>query len=115
MQILPYRKKVVTERFSEYDIICYGLCSHQISTQLNTCWIIWTDVLNSTLHQHHQNTKINILAFIPTVEFHRIVKSMPRRIKAVLMACDGPTPYEELSRPWLPPRYQVQEYQKLER
>lgn len=35
------------------------------------------------------------MAFIPPIEFHRIVKSMPRRTKAVLMACDGPTPYKD--------------------
>ncbi len=38
-------------------IICYGIRSHQIWTQLNTYGRFWSDVLDSALHRHHQNTK----------------------------------------------------------
>lgn len=34
-------------------MVCYGLTSHQISTQLNNYGRFWTDVW--TLHHHHQN------------------------------------------------------------
>ncbi len=50
----------VAEWFDEYENDVnhmYGLRSHQISTQLNTYGEFWTDVLDSVLHHHHQNTK----------------------------------------------------------
>lgn len=41
-------------------ITCYGLRSHQISTQLNTYRRFWINVLHSALQHHHQNTKQGI-------------------------------------------------------
>ena len=37
--------------------VCYGLCSHQSSTQLNNCGIFWTNVVEGALHHNHQNGK----------------------------------------------------------
>jgi len=42
----------VTQWFDEHE---NDVSSHQISTQLNTYGRIWTDVLDSALHHHHQN------------------------------------------------------------
>lgn len=39
-------------------LICSGLFSQQISTQLNTYKRFWTYMLHSTLHCHHQNTSL---------------------------------------------------------
>ena len=41
----------------ENDVICYGLYHHQISNQFYTYSRGWTNVLDSALHHHNQNTK----------------------------------------------------------
>ncbi len=47
---------LMSMKMNETWIICYGLRSHQISTQSNTYGRFWTDVLDSHhLHHHHQN------------------------------------------------------------
>ena len=76
-------------------IICCGPRSHQISTQLNTYVRFWTDVLDSTLHQHHQNTKWENIFWKNDVHscgrVQRVRELMWRRIEAVLTARGGHT------------------------
>ncbi len=66
-------------------IICYGLHSHQVSTQLNTYGRVWND---SAIHHHHQNTKWFFWknGVHPSSRVQRLGESMPKRIEAVLEA-----------------------------
>ncbi len=71
-------------------VMRYGLHSHHISTQLNTYGRFWTDVLDSALHHHHQNTKWGNIFWKngvhPSSRVQRLVESMPRRTEAALVA-----------------------------
>lgn len=74
-------------------IICCGLRSHQISTQLYIYGRVWTDMLDSAFCHHLHNTKwgntFGRRVFFPSVEFQRLLESIPRRIEAVLAAHGG--------------------------
>ena len=57
-------------------------CRHQISSKLSTSGWLWTNVLDSALHQHQQNTKLGNIFWKNTVhpssKVQRLEESVPR-------------------------------------
>ncbi len=70
-------------------IICCGLHSHQIATQLNTDGSFWSDVLRqrspppSSKHQMREWWKNGVH---PSCRVQRLVESLPKSAEAVLVA-----------------------------
>lgn len=90
------KEQWLTEWFDEnlMQIMCYGLHSHQISTQLIIiCRRLWTSVLYNALH--HQNQSANWGNIFWRDGFHSsntapeacTVQSMPMGIESVLATC----------------------------
>lgn len=78
-------------RMKMMGIICYGLHSRQISTQLISSRRCWTDASDSALYYHHQDTTWGNLFWknsVPpssTVPETCKIYSMPRSIKNILV------------------------------